>query len=107
MTSIHVDGTKLRASCTNICTICEKQMHDIVELIRINAPSRDCPFPSAIPPYAHRSHSGFMKQADMSRTVNNIDAAIATASACAGKVVALLEASEISKKEAAHVKTSA
>ena len=23
-------------------------MHDIVELIRINAPSRDCPFPSAI-----------------------------------------------------------
>ena len=48
-----------------------------------------------------------MKQAEMSRKVNNIDAAIATASAFAGEVVALLEASEISKKEAAHVKTNA
>jgi hypothetical protein len=105
--SIHVDGTKLRAFCTKICTVYEKQIYDIIELIIINVPFRDCPFPCAIPPYAHRSHSGFMKQAEMSRKVNNIDAAIATASAFAGEVVALLEASEISRKEAAHVKTSA
>jgi chromosome partitioning protein len=39
--------------------------------------------------------------------VNNIDAAIANASAFAAEVVALLEASEISKKEATHGKTRA
>ena len=86
-------------------------MHDIVELIIINAPFRDCPFLSAIPQYAHRSHLGFMTGGDLHSLdpceVNIIDAAIANASAFAGEVVALLEASEISKKEATHVKTSA
>ena len=111
MNSIHFDGTKLHAFCTKICTIYEKQIYDIVEIIRKNVPSSDCPLPSAIPQYAHRSHSGFMTGGDMHSLdpceVNNIDAAIANASAFAGEVVALLEASEISKKEAAHVKTSA
>jgi hypothetical protein len=46
--SIHVDGTNLYVFCTNICTNDDNQINDIVELIRINAPSRDCPFPSAI-----------------------------------------------------------
>lgn len=46
--SIHVDGTKLREFCTIMCTSYEIQIYDIVELIRINAPSRDCPRPSAI-----------------------------------------------------------
>ena len=48
MNSIHVDGTKLREFCTIMCTSYEIQIYDIIELIRINAPSRDCPFPSAI-----------------------------------------------------------
>ena len=46
--SIHVDGTKPREFCTIMCTSYEIQIYDIVELIRINTPSRDCPFPSAI-----------------------------------------------------------